>query len=206
MDIEKSNEQLWHRLENEPRRAFEAFQTYLSLPRGSRTVVEAYRRHVDNPQATKVSDTWARWSRDFAWPLRAEAHDAYLDRIRERSVEKAVEAEVEVQAREAEKIRGRLNELLAVTYDRVFEYFESGDFLSQMRPRDVIDIIKLHFEVVEKQGGFSPPQQDNDLTEDELAELDRIMGEIDAEEAHAEPEWGSDEGEEGPEDAKGGQG
>ncbi len=62
MDIEKSNEQLWHRLENKPERAYRAFESYRNLPSGERTLIEAYRHHVGNPDAAKPSDTWSRWS------------------------------------------------------------------------------------------------------------------------------------------------
>src|SRR4028118_1490317 len=57
MDTEKKRE-LWDRLDNEPERAHRAFQTFLSLPSEDRTLVEAYRGHVGNPQAVKPSDTW----------------------------------------------------------------------------------------------------------------------------------------------------
>jgi hypothetical protein len=62
MDTEKR--ELWDRLDNEFERAHRAFRAFLNLPSGERTVVEAYRGHVGNPQAVKPSDTWTRWSRD----------------------------------------------------------------------------------------------------------------------------------------------
>jgi hypothetical protein len=52
MDTEKKKE-LWVRLENEPERAYRAFESYRSLPRGERTLIEAYRQHVGNPHAAK---------------------------------------------------------------------------------------------------------------------------------------------------------
>ena len=60
MDTEKR--ELWDRLENEPERAYRAFECFLSLPGGERTLLEAYRRHVGNPDAAKPSDTWSGWS------------------------------------------------------------------------------------------------------------------------------------------------
>ena len=50
MDTEKKKE-LWDRLENEPERAYRAFESYRSLPSGERTLIAAYRRHVGNPNA-----------------------------------------------------------------------------------------------------------------------------------------------------------
>ena len=189
--MDNTRKELWDQLDGESERAFGAFRAYMSLPSRDRTVLRAYRQHVGNPGAVKASDTWSRWSRLFAWSERARARDAHLDRIRERSIEKAIEAEAERQAREVEKTRYRYNELLTRSYEEAIECLESGDFLSQMRPQDVINIIKLHFEVVEKQGGFNPPEQDTDLTEEELAELDRILDDIEGEDAQEEPEEGS---------------
>jgi hypothetical protein len=194
MDIEKKKE-LWDRLENEPERAYRAFESYRNLPSAERTVIAAYRHHTGNPDAVKPSDTYSGWSRQFAWRERAAAYDAHIDRLREKSIENAVQQKAEEQARQLERTRGRFNELMTIAYDRAIDHLASEDFLSHMRPQDVINIVKLHLEVVERQGGLNPPEQDNDLTEDELAELDRIMGEIDAGEAQEVPEKGSEEGE-----------
>jgi hypothetical protein len=203
MDIEKKKE-LWDRLENEPERAFRAFESYRNLPSGERTLIAAYRQHVGNPDAVKPSDTWSRWFNEFGWRERARAHDGHLDRIRERSMEKAIEEEAERQAREAERIRYRYYELMTRNYEEALEFIESGDFGQQMRPQDVINIIKLHFEAVERQGGFDPPEQEVEWTEDELAEVDRIMEEIDAEEAQEVSGEGSEASEEAPEESEGG--
>ena len=64
MDTEKR--ELWDRLENEPERAYRALEYFLSLPSGERTLLAAYRQHVDNPNARKPSDTGTRWSNNFA--------------------------------------------------------------------------------------------------------------------------------------------
>jgi gas vesicle protein len=186
MDIEKKKE-LWDRLVNEPEMAYRAFEYYRNLPSGERTLIEAYRQHVGNPHAVKPSDTWSRWSSQFAWAERARARDAHFDRIRERSIEKAIETEAERQAREIERMRGRFNELMTVAYDKVIDYLESEDFVQQRRPADAINQLKLHFEVAQKLGDTNTQTPDSvvDLSEDEQRELDRIVGEI--EEAHEEP-------------------
>jgi hypothetical protein len=192
MDIEKKKE-LWDRLENEPERAYRAFEAYRSLPSGERTLIAAYRQHVGNPDAAKPSDTWSRWSSEFAWRERAAAYDAHIVSLREKSMEKAIQQQAEEQARQVERMSGRFNELMTVAYERAIEYLESEDFLSQVRPQDVINIIRLHREAVERQGGFDPPQQEAEWTEDELAEVDRILEEIDAEEAQEQSGDGSRE-------------
>ena len=181
MDLEKKPGERWDRLENEPRRAFEAFQIYLSLPSGGRTVVEAYRRHVDNPQATKVSDTWARWSNDFTWCLRAEAFDNYLARLRREAFEQEIKETAKREVREAETTRFRYSELLTRSYEESLLYIESGDFLSQMRPRDVVSVMRVFLEATTRFG--ESLQQENEIadwTEEEQREFDKPLEEIEA--------------------------
>src|SRR5918997_5817178 len=198
MDTEKR--ELWDRLENESERAYRAFESYRYLPSAERTLIEAYRQHVGNPHAAKPSDTWSRWSSEFAWRERAAAYDAHIDRLREKSMEKVIQQQAEEQARQLEMMRGRFSELMTIAYDRAIDYLEGEDFVQQMRPQDVINIMKLHFEVTQKMGDTNTQRTDSmvDWSEDEQRELDAIIDEIDAEEAHEEREAGSDEGEEGP--------
>ena len=80
MDAEKKKE-LWDRLENEPERAYRAFEVYRNLPSSERTLISAYRLHVGNPDAAKPSDTWSRWFNQYGWRERAQAHDAHIDRL-----------------------------------------------------------------------------------------------------------------------------
>src|SRR5215208_5110507 len=116
MDIQKR--ELWDRLENEPERAYRAFECFLSLPSDHRTIVEAYRVYVGNPDAEKPSDTWSRWSNTFAWRERAAAYDDHIASLRREAYEKVIEEEAERQAREVEKMRGRYNELMTMAYHR----------------------------------------------------------------------------------------
>ncbi len=207
MDTEKKKE-LWDRLENEPERAYRAFESYRNLPSGERTLIAAYRGHVGNPEAAKPSDTWSRWSSEFAWRERAAAYDAHIDRLREKSIEKAIQQEAEERARQVERMSGRFNELMTMAYERAIDYLESEDFVQQMRPQDAINIMKLHLEAIQKLEDTNTQTNDSvvDLSEDELRELDRILDEIESEGAQEELEGGSDEGEEGPEAVNGDQG
>src|SRR5918995_6787394 len=120
MDIERKGE-LWDRLENEPERAYRAFECFLGLPGGERTLLEAYRRHVGNPDAAKLSDTWSGWSSSFAWRERAAAYDDHLAVLRREAYERAVEEEAARQAREVERARGRSNELMTMAYVQAAE-------------------------------------------------------------------------------------
>src|SRR5215208_625539 len=124
MDIQKR--ELWDRLENESERAYRAFECFLSLPSGERTLLRAYRQHVDNPDAAKPSDTWSGWANTFAWRERAAAYDDHLARLRRDAYERAIEEEAARQAREVEKVRGHYNELMTLSYERAMEWLEEA--------------------------------------------------------------------------------
>jgi hypothetical protein len=205
MDTEESREQLWHRLDNESGRAYEAFKVYMYLPPAERSVVRAWREWSGNPDAKREPPFFYNWARDFAWSERARAHDHHLEVIREAGMEEAIKEEATRQARQVEQVRGRYHELMAIAYERAIEHLESEEFLSQMRSQDVINIVKLHFEFVEREGGFEPPQEEADWSEDELAEFDRIVEEIEGEEAQEEPDEGTEEGEEDSKESENGQ-
>jgi hypothetical protein len=178
MDLQKK--ELWERLDNEPERAYRAFECFLTLPRDTtRTVVAAYRRHTGNAEALKPSDTWTRWSRDFAWRERAAAYDAYLEGLRREAYERAIQEEAAQQAREVEKIRGRMNELLAVAYHRAMECLEDDFWVrDNLRASDVLRIIDGHMHYL-KIFDTEPESREDDWEEDDAAG-EQIVKEVDA--------------------------
>jgi len=143
--MDTQEKELWDRLENEPERAYRAFESFLSLPSGERTLLEAYKQHVGNPDAAKPSDTWSGWSSGFAWRERAAAYEDHLARLRREAYERAIEEEAGRQAREVEKARGRANELLTLSYERAMEWLENAQ-PSDLRFQDVVSIIRLHMD------------------------------------------------------------
>jgi len=201
MDTEKR--ELWDRLENEPERAYRSFESFLSLPSGERTLLEAYRRHVSNPDAAKPSDTWSGWSSSFAWRERAAAYDDHLAGVRRDAYERAVEEEAAQQAREVEKTRGRMNELLTVAYDRAMECLEDEDWVSRnLRASDVIQIMRLHMDYVKTFEVDRESGAEDEWTEEDDAEFDQIIKEVDALSDPERPEeW--EEGEDRSEDSEG---
>jgi hypothetical protein len=94
-------------------------------------------------------------------------------------MEEAIREEAARQARQVEQVRGRFNELMAITYERAIEYLEDEDFIKQLRPADVVQILKLHLETTLKLGDPTSDSPDSvvDWSEDEQRELDRILGE-----------------------------
>ena len=87
MDTKRSPE-LWDKLESESSRAFEAFKLFMYLPPAERSVAGAWREWTDNPEAGRPSPFFEGWAREYAWPERARAYDAHIERIRRRGMER----------------------------------------------------------------------------------------------------------------------
>src|SRR5215211_2280428 len=194
MNIQKR--ELWDRLENEPEKAYRAFECFLSLPSDHRTIVEAYRVYVGNPQAVKPSDTWVKWSRDYAWRERAAAFDDHLASVWREAHEQAIKEQAAQQAREIEKIRYHYNELMTVAYMHAMEALEDEDWVrDNLRASDAIRIIGLHMDAVKAFEADREPKVEADWNEEDLAEFDDFTIDIDElEEIQEEnPEEGSGE-------------
>jgi hypothetical protein len=186
MDTEKR--ELWDRLENEPERAYRAFECFLNLPSGERTLLAAYRQHVGNPDAVKPSDTWSGWSSQFAWRERAAAYDDHLGSVRREAHEQVIKEEAERQAREVERTRYHYNELMTMAYDGAMEWLENAQ-RSDLRGQDVIRIIKLHLDAVTAFEATERPRQEDTWTEQDEIEIDRILREIVEREYPEEEDW-----------------
>jgi hypothetical protein len=186
MDIQKR--ELWDRLENEPERAYRAFESYRNLPSGEWTLIAAYRQHVGNPEAVKPSDTWSRWCSDFAWRERAAAYDDHLASVRLEAHEQVIKEEAARHAREVERTRYRSNELMTVGYMQAMEWLE-GAQRSDLRGQDVIRIIKLHLDAVKAFEPTERPRQEDTWTEKDEIEIDRIIREVEEGEYPEEEDW-----------------
>jgi hypothetical protein len=189
MDIQKR--ELWDRLENEPERAYRAFEGFMSLPSSERTLLEAYRQHVGNPDAVKPSDTWSGWCSDFAWRERAAAYDDHLASVRREAHEQVIKEEAAQQAREVEKTRGRMSELLTVAYMQAMECLEDEDWVrDNLRASDAIRIIGLHMDAVKAFEADREPKVEDDWNEEDLAAGEQIMKEIEARRYLEHPDLG----------------
>jgi hypothetical protein len=179
MDTEKR--ELWDRLTTESERAYRAFECFLNLPSGERTLLRAYRLHVGNPDAVKPSDTWSGWSSRFAWRERAAAYDDHIASLRREAYERALEEETARQAREVEKVRGRYNELLAAAYHRAMEALEDDLWVrDNLRSSDVLNIARLHLDAVKALEVDRESKVEADWTEEDEARMDEIIKEVDA--------------------------
>jgi hypothetical protein len=176
MDTQKR--ELWDRLETETERAYQAFEVFLRLPSNERTLTAAYQRHVGNPEA-RPSDTWSRWSNTFAWRERAAAYDDHLASLRREAYERVIEEEAERQAREIEKVRGRYNELMTLTYVQAAEWLENAQ-PSDLRAQDVLKIIGLHLDYVKAFHVDRESTGEDDWTEEDDAAGEQIVKEVDA--------------------------
>ena len=203
MDTEnEKSKELWDRLDNEPERAYRAFEVFLSLPSGDRTILEAYRTHVGNPNAAKPSDTWSGWSSQFAWRERAAAYDDHMASKRREAYERGIEDEAERQGALAERNRNRMNELMTVGYEQAMEWFENAQ-PSDLRAQDVLQIIRLHMDYLKAFGVDRVSRVEDDWTEEDEAEFDEIIKQVDELEDPDEDsgeESESDQSEEGPDE------
>jgi hypothetical protein len=191
MDIQ--NYEVWDRLENEPEWAYRAFESFLRLPCSERTLLEAYRQHVGNPDAMKPSDTWSRWSSQFAWRERAAAFDDNLSSVRREAYERVIEEEAERQAREVEKTRGRFNELMTVAYMQAMEAPEDEDWVcDNLRSSDVLNITRLHLDALKALEVDRDPRDIDDWDE---AALEEIVKEVDAQTDLESPDDEEEDGE-----------
>jgi hypothetical protein len=180
MDTERSKE-LWDRLENEPERAYRAFECFLSLHSDERTVVEAYRSHVGNPEAVKSSDTWSGWSSEFAWRERAAAYDEHLAGLRREAYERGIEEEAERQGALDERNRNRMNELMTLGYEEAIRWFEEVGY-EGMRASDVIQIMKLHLDATKAFEVDKEPIDRDTWSEEDDEFVETILKEMEAEE------------------------
>src|ERR687889_2587233 len=153
MDTEESREQLWHRLSSESARAYEAYKVYMYLPPAERTVVGSWRLWSHNTDTKREPPFFRSWYQSHAWSERARPHDHHIELLREEGQEEAIKEEAARQAQKVEKTRARLNELRAMAYERAIECLESDDFVEQLRPSDVRQILNIHLETTQKLGG-----------------------------------------------------
>src|SRR5215208_5070556 len=196
MDTQKR--ELWDRLENEPDRAHRAFESFLSLPSGERTLLGAYRRHVDNPDAVKPSDTWSGWSNTFAWRERATAYDDHLASLRREAYERVIEEEAVRQAREIEKTRYRYYELMTMAYVQAMEWLENAQ-RSDLRGQDVLKIIGLHMDAVKAFEVDRASTDEDDWSEEDLAAGEQIIKEIEDQPYLEHPDLGEEDKEDSEE-------
>jgi hypothetical protein len=189
MDIQ--NKEVWDRLENEPERAFRAFEAYRHLPSAERTLIEAYRQHVGNPDAAKPSDTWSRWSSEFAWRERAAAYDDHLASVRREAHEQVIKEEAARQAREVERTRYRYNELMTVGYMQAMEWLENAQ-RTDLRAQDVLNIMRLHLDAVK---AFEVDREPRDIDDWDEAALEEIVKEVDAQTDLESPDDEEEDGE-----------
>jgi len=107
-------------------------------------------------------------------------------------MEKAIEEEAMEQARQAERTRNHLNELMAVGYLKTMDFLENVDPES-MRFSDAIQVARLHMEAVDKLGSGEEGVREDDWTEEDDAELDEIWEKIQVRKDAEEGAQGPDE-------------
>jgi hypothetical protein len=195
MENAKKPKELWERLANESERAYRAFQYFLALPSGERTVAAAYKAYTGNPDAPKPSDTCTRWSGQFAWRERALAYDDFLASLRRGAFERAVKEEAERQGVMVERIRNQMNEMLTIGYERAMQKLEEVT-PDEMRIQDVLQIVRLHFDLSKEFGHTEEPNGEEGWTEEDDREFAETILEIEEEAEADDPDEDREDSEE----------
>lgn len=102
----------WERWANESEAQWRAFQAYLTMPPGTRSVLGAYKIYsgrVDDPTAVAPSESFRRWSGEFNWQGRVIAWDNEVAR-------QAAEAQVQERIKQAQMWERRRQELIEVEW------------------------------------------------------------------------------------------
>ena len=183
MDTKRSPE-LWDRLSNESGRAYEAFKVFMYMSPAERSVVGAWREWTANPEAARPSPFFEEWGREHAWSERARAHDAHIERLRRGGMEKAIEEEAKLHARQAEQMRYRFNELVTRAYDRAIEWLDDSEWTNgNFRSGDIIKLIQIHLDATERlrEDARGAEVEDDWSEAEEDEEGDRILAELAAE-------------------------
>ncbi len=90
-----------------------------------------------------------------------------------------MEEEAARQARDVEKVRGNLNELLMNAHVRAMEFLEEVD-VSQMRMSDAIQFTRPQMDFAKTFAAEPEPSHDDDWTEEDDAQLERIAKKVKA--------------------------
>jgi hypothetical protein len=163
--MDNKSPEIWDQLTHESARAFQAFKIYMYMNPAERSVARTWREWTDNPEAKRPSPFFEEWAREYAWSERARAHDAHIERIRRRAMEKAIAEEAEFQARQVEQMRFRYSELMSVLYARAIEWLEDSEWAkSNLRSGDVVKIVSLYQEE-KKLAGVEPVSAEGDWEE-----------------------------------------
>lgn len=108
-------EHVWERQPGETLKAFHAFAHYRSLAASERSQDRAYRDHLQTCLHAAQMPTrrrpkrWAEWSSRWAWPERAAAFDAHLDRQKRNALE---QEQIEAGKRHGRMLQAAQNALL----------------------------------------------------------------------------------------------
>jgi hypothetical protein len=93
-----------------------------------------------------------------------------------------IKEQAERQAREVERTRGRLNELMTVVYYRAMECLEDQDWVrDNLRSSDVVQVMKLYVDYLKAFGEDRESKDEDDWSEEDLAAGEQIIKEIEEE-------------------------
>jgi hypothetical protein len=114
----------WERRPDEEPHQYQAFEIYMNLPPEKRSLKQAYRLYIDNPDAAGPSDNFKGWAKRYNWKVRATAWDDAKAHARYEAQICGVENQWEKMAAEREQAHANVIELTNLAYDKAREIYE----------------------------------------------------------------------------------
>jgi hypothetical protein len=113
----------WDRRRDEPAKAYGAFEIYLNLPPGQRTLKAAYRLHTGNENAAGPSDNFKGWAKRHDWEERALACDDARARARFEGELRGIHDHWAEIAAQKERAHTQVIELTDLAYEKAKEIY-----------------------------------------------------------------------------------
>jgi hypothetical protein len=203
----------WDRRRDEPAKAYGAFEYYLNLPPGQRTLKAAYRLHTGNENAAGPSDNFKGWARRHDWEERALACDDAKAKARFEGELRGIHDHWAEIAAQKERAHTQVIELTDLAYEKAKEIYERELTRENYSMAHAVQMSKFVLEIykmlvdLEK---LHAHRAENEWTEEDDREIARIIEEMDAQDAaeffeeqrRKQEENEEDEGPEGTEDGR----
>ncbi len=197
----------WDRRRDEPAKAYSAFEIYLDLPPGQRTLKAAYRLYTGNENAGGPSDHFKGWAKRHDWEERALAYDDAKAKARFEGELAGIEDQWKSLGAQKEKMHAQLMDLAEAAYEKALAIYEqeltrdnySMAHAVQMSKftlevyKLLIELEKVHKEVAENTWTEEDEQAIADLVERLDAEQAAEFFEEEARKKREEEEKGSEE-------------
>jgi len=174
----------WERRPDEEPHQYQAFEIYANLPPGERSLKQAYRLYIDNPDAAGPSDNFKGWAKRHNWKVRATAWDDAKAHARYEGQIRGVEDQWEKIAAARERANDKVIDLVERAYDKACEIYEqelTKDNYSMAHAVQMTKVVFEGFKILQEQEKIYKEAGEGRWTEEDEREMARILDEIDSE-------------------------